>query len=312
MKHLNLVLFEPDDQSRLRKAQLLMRKGLAVFPCASAAELYDILDRAQPDSASGSCPVFAVFIRSQAHPRALLDDVLKRLRMRFRVILIVESSDGALDRSKLLESGADVCVAPGCPPTELVAVVRAMHKFFESMLVRDRHSVGSACEVDHRLILPEGASMGGGERLVQRHRLNDKDLVNPSIGDVSRYALERIDTRLATGHGYGASERAQDNHAKAYGEWLLSFQDWVLVNPRGVHIGLTGVERNFFEALLRNERRELSRKSIGDNGLAFKSISVIVSRMRKKIGLAGCPLPLHTVHGRGYVFIGTLNRAAAA
>jgi len=99
----------------------------------------------------------------------------------------------------------------------------------------------------------------------------------------------------------------------AYGTWILAHEDWVLVNPLGAHIGLTGVERRCVAQLADNERREFPRHMAGEVGRgSFKSMSVVVSRMRKKVNRAGVQLPLHTVHGMGYVFIGKLVRKPAA
>jgi DNA-binding response OmpR family regulator len=92
--------------------------------------------------------------------------------------------------------------------------------------------------------------------------------------------------------------------------WHLLYQGWILVTPQGKQISLTGVERSFFLALAQDERHELSREALsqGQFNLNFKSISVAISRLRKKVHKGGVRLPLHTVHGMGYVFIGKLRR----
>jgi DNA-binding response OmpR family regulator len=91
--------------------------------------------------------------------------------------------------------------------------------------------------------------------------------------------------------------------------WHLLYQGWVLVTPEGNQLSLTGVERTFFLALASDERHELSRAVLAREkfNLNFKSVSVAISRLRKKVKKAGVRLPLHTVHGMGYVFIGNLN-----
>ena len=96
----------------------------------------------------------------------------------------------------------------------------------------------------------------------------------------------------------------------AYGTWKVAHKGWVIINPRGNYIALTGVERNFFEALLGSERHELSRDTLDPKkcGFALDSMSVLVSPLRKKVSAEGCPLLLHAVHGLGYVFIGDLVR----
>jgi DNA-binding response OmpR family regulator len=113
----------------------------------------------------------------------------------------------------------------------------------------------------------------------------------------------------ASGHAGGSGPLAAAQLVPALEVWHLLYQGWVLVTPQGRQISLTGVERSFFLALAQDERHELSREALsqGKFNLNFKSISVAISRLRKKVHKGGVRLPLHTVHGMGYVFIGKLR-----
>jgi DNA-binding response OmpR family regulator len=91
--------------------------------------------------------------------------------------------------------------------------------------------------------------------------------------------------------------------------WRVLYQGWVLLTPNGARINLTGIERACFSCLLNSPRRELSRESLREVALGAnpRSINVAISRLRRKIQETGVRLPLHTVHGTGYVFVGDLS-----
>ncbi|OZI24034.1 transcriptional regulator [Bordetella genomosp. 9] len=90
--------------------------------------------------------------------------------------------------------------------------------------------------------------------------------------------------------------------------WRVLYQGWVLVTPAGKRIHLTGTERACFICLLDNPKRELSRSAMSAFMTAtnLRSVNVAISRLRKKVQESGERLPLHTVHGMGYVFVGEL------
>ncbi|ANN80576.1 hypothetical protein BAU07_17730 [Bordetella flabilis] len=90
--------------------------------------------------------------------------------------------------------------------------------------------------------------------------------------------------------------------------WRVLYQGWVLVTPTGKRIHLTSTERACFACLLDNPKRELSRAAMRAFMTAtnLRSVNVAISRLRKKVQDSGDRLPLHTVHGMGYVFVGDL------
>lgn len=115
--------------------------------------------------------------------------------------------------------------------------------------------------------------------------------------------------RSLTPQGTGATGAdAAANAISAREPWRVLYQGWVLSTPAGKRIHLTGTERACFICLLDNPKRELSRAAMSEFMTAtnLRSVNVAISRLRKKVHESGERLPLHTVHGMGYVFVGEL------
>ncbi|GAB1580004.1 winged helix-turn-helix domain-containing protein [Bordetella petrii] len=98
------------------------------------------------------------------------------------------------------------------------------------------------------------------------------------------------------------------------GWWSLLYQGWVLVTPSGQRVNLTSTERACFLCLLASPQRELTRQALMQAvpQASLRTINVSISRLRKKVRAAGARLPLHTVHGMGYVFLGNLVAESAS
>ena len=81
---------------------------------------------------------------------------------------------------------------------------------------------------------------------------------------------------------------------------------------RGGRLDLSELERACFLCLLRNPRRELLRSELVAmrQHTKMRTLNVAICRLRRKVGDAGDQLPLHTVHGIGYVFLGKLREFA--
>jgi len=79
--------------------------------------------------------------------------------------------------------------------------------------------------------------------------------------------------------------------------------------PNGARLDLTEIERACFACLLKNPRQELVRDELKAIrvGLNMRSLNVAICRLRGKVHKAGARLPLHTVHGIGYAFLGNLR-----
>jgi len=89
--------------------------------------------------------------------------------------------------------------------------------------------------------------------------------------------------------------------------WHLSEADWVLNDPAGRRLTLTGVERDFLRCLFKNHGKVVSRAQIirALRGDAQESdpqrVDTIAFRLRRKAQLSSMELPLHTVRGQGYM-----------
>ncbi|WAI86049.1 MULTISPECIES: helix-turn-helix domain-containing protein [Achromobacter] len=93
------------------------------------------------------------------------------------------------------------------------------------------------------------------------------------------------------------------------GWWSLLYRGWTLLAPSGVRIDLTEIERACFICLLRNPNRELLREELMTLRAStnLRTLNVAICRLRGKVLQTGIRLPLHTVHGVGYVFLGNLR-----
>ncbi|MGN6457343.1 MAG: winged helix-turn-helix domain-containing protein [Achromobacter mucicolens] len=96
------------------------------------------------------------------------------------------------------------------------------------------------------------------------------------------------------------------------GWWSLLYWGWTLQLPNGARLDLTEVERACFACLVRNPQRELVREEVKHlrGGMNMRSLNVAICRLRTKVRQAGARLPLHTVHGVGYAFLGNLRELA--
>lgn len=97
------------------------------------------------------------------------------------------------------------------------------------------------------------------------------------------------------------------------GWWSLLYRGWTLQMPSGARLDLTEIERACFVCLLKNPRRELRRDELkaARKGTNMRTLNVAICRLRGKVRLAGARLPLHTVHGVGYAFLGNLRALAS-
>ena len=89
----------------------------------------------------------------------------------------------------------------------------------------------------------------------------------------------------------------------------MAYRGWTLLTPTGARLDLTEVERACFQCLLGNPRRELLREELmaTRQGTNLRTLNVAICRLRRKVRHLNARLPLHTVHGAGYVFLGNLR-----
>lgn len=96
--------------------------------------------------------------------------------------------------------------------------------------------------------------------------------------------------------------------------WTLSLPRRELLSPSGAAVELTGAEFDLLAVLCDHAGRviarerliELSRTRLGDS--SDRSIDVLISRLRRKLGTAGKPAPIVTVRGVGYMLSAPVER----
>lgn len=97
--------------------------------------------------------------------------------------------------------------------------------------------------------------------------------------------------------------------------WELNLSRRELQSPSRALVDLTGAEFDLLVVLLDHAGRviardrliELSRTRLGDS--SDRSIDVLVSRLRRKLGHGGKPAPIVTVRGVGYMMTAAVTRS---
>lgn len=106
----------------------------------------------------------------------------------------------------------------------------------------------------------------------------------------------------------------EESGTMEFAGWTLSLPRRELRSPTGASVELTGAEFDLLAALCENPQRviarerliELSRTRLGDS--SDRSVDVLVSRLRRKLGEDGEPTPIVTVRGIGYMLNVPVNR----
>lgn len=94
--------------------------------------------------------------------------------------------------------------------------------------------------------------------------------------------------------------------------WSLQEQGWMLAGPGGCRVPLTTGERAFLAALLKAPGMRASHDvltiavnaayEVAGKSRQVRQLGLLVSRLRRKCEDQGATLPLHSVHGWGYMF----------
>ena len=144
-----------------------------------------------------------------------------------------------------------------------------------------------------------GLELGADDYLAKP--FGTRELIARVRAVLRRPALDRRD---------GARERG----IVGFDGWTLNLPRRELTSPDGADVELTGAEFDLLVALVDHPGRviarerliELSRTRLGDS--SDRSVDVLVSRLRRKLGSAGHPAPVVTVRGVGYMLKATVER----
>ena len=107
---------------------------------------------------------------------------------------------------------------------------------------------------------------------------------------------------------------ASDQGMMKFDCWTINLPRRELTSPTGAIVDLTGAEFDLLTVLADHAQRviarerliELSRTRLGDS--SDRSIDVLVSRLRRKLGSAGHAAPIVTVRGVGYMLNAPVER----
>jgi two-component system OmpR family response regulator len=133
----------------------------------------------------------------------------------------------------------------------------------------------------------------------------------PSEAIAYLYALRRRILAMALP---SASALQKNGNTGIENTWVLEQDGWSLRAPSGIAVSLNRSERTFLinlfedcENLLRRDRWPDMQGTLPRShyhGSSYRSIDVLVSRLRRKIDATGIKFPLHSKHRIGYQFVG--------
>jgi DNA-binding response OmpR family regulator len=288
---LSLAVWEPDDDARNRTVRLLARLGFHVHGCRDAAGLFQWLDVRDAD---------LVLVGESAPVNQVVGAVLPRLSAQYGAGILVQAP-GAEPQTRLsaLHAGAHMCLDRRYEATELAALLRAQAR---RATRQRRRPVQASASGRTPASAPAAVGLVGATDIAGL-------LGGAHAGQMAGYALNAAPgAALVAGAAAMPGGAALVRPAARGQPWRVLYQGWVLVTPSGKRIHLTSTERACFACLLDNPKRELSRAAMRAFMTAtnLRSVNVAISRLRKKVQDSGDRLPLHTVHGMGYVFVGDL------
>jgi two-component system response regulator PhoP len=136
-----------------------------------------------------------------------------------------------------------------------------------------------------------------------------------------------IEELVATIHTLGRRVRAvmppapQPGRApvqEAANTWRLTQSGWVLCDPQGKTLKLTTTERAFMACFIEagdavvSREQLIQRIALDADDFDPRRLDVITSRLRRKAELAGMPLPLYAVRGKGFQLVRSTPSSTAS
>ena len=104
-------------------------------------------------------------------------------------------------------------------------------------------------------------------------------------------------------------------HSQAlFDGWVVDFARREVTDPTGQPIALTAAEFALLSIFLDHSQAVIARArlmelaGVRDGGSSDRSVDVLVSRLRRKLGAGGRPAPIVTVRGVGYMFSAAVDR----
>jgi two-component system OmpR family response regulator len=104
-------------------------------------------------------------------------------------------------------------------------------------------------------------------------------------------------------------------HSQAtFDGWTIDFARREITEPGGQPVVLTAAEFALLAIFLDHPRTVVARSrlmelaGVRDGASSDRSVDVLVSRLRRKLGIGGRPAPIITVRGVGYMFAASVER----
>lgn len=174
------------------------------------------------------------------------------------------------------------------------------------------------------LVLDLGLADGDGLMLLQEFKLEDKGLIittarsEPSdrlIGlkaGADVYLIKPLILQELTAIILNLSRRLNIKPSKS---WSLDTSCWLLESPDNQTVKLTMLEMAFLGCLATSPTELVLKDSLiialGEDPVEYdpRRMEILVRRLRTKVkNSLACDVPIETVHGRGYVFAGLINK----
>ncbi|HUD91539.1 response regulator transcription factor [Sphingobium sp.] len=131
------------------------------------------------------------------------------------------------------------------------------------------------------------------------------------------YSARELAARLRAVLRRGRGERALGLRRQTqaiFDGWVVDFARREVVDPQGEMVELTAAEFSLLAVFLDHPQAVIARArlmelaGVRDAPSSDRSIDVLVSRLRRKLGEGGRPAPIVTVRGVGYMFSAVVDR----
>jgi len=139
-------------------------------------------------------------------------------------------------------------------------------------------------------------------------RADNVDRVRGLFEGADAYLSKPVEIDVLVATLYSVARRVRPASQAPRGKWGLSPDEWFLLSPTGARVMLSKTERRLIEAIMQRAGEVISREELiavlTDDVLAFDPhrLDSLIHRLRRKVLSAlGESLPLHAVHGTGYV-----------
>jgi DNA-binding response OmpR family regulator len=131
------------------------------------------------------------------------------------------------------------------------------------------------------------------------------------------YSARELAARLRAVLRRGRGERALGLRRQTqaiFDGWVVDFARREVTDPQDQPVELTAAEFSLLTVFLDHPQTVIARArlmelaGVRDTPSSDRSIDVLVSRLRRKLGGGGCAAPIVTVRGVGYMFSAVVDR----